>query len=108
MTTPSTSAETPQQPELSEADAKRIWSQAEEHDKNLIDTYNWSGDMAQSFFDGAEYATLHERAAAQARIKELEAACDHALWSGAIRFATNALDQSIRERLESVLNKKIV
>lgn len=73
--------------ELTPEDKTRVWKQAEEHDKNLIDSYNWSGDMAQSFFDGAEYATKYERhillpqmeyanniiAGQSERIKELEA-----------------------------------
>jgi chromosome condensin MukBEF ATPase and DNA-binding subunit MukB len=36
---------------------------------------------------------------------ELLEACKSALWSGAIRFANNALDRSIKEKLEAAIAK---
>lgn len=60
-------AETPQQPELSSEDRDRIFKATKNYCAKIV------GRCACPDFNaGAEYATLHERAAAQARIKELE------------------------------------
>lgn len=93
---------------LSAEDKKRVWQKAEEHDKNLIDTYNWSGDMAQSFFDGAEYATLHERSAAQARIAELEKMLEQFTYYGLIHTVNGVVPADYDSHEDLIKKAKLI
>lgn len=67
----STNAETPQQPELTSDDSLRFSREASKYGQEVHGD-QCPGSVYHAFRDGAKYATLHERAAAQARIKELE------------------------------------